>query len=556
VNSATVQAAGYGAEILEPTFVLEPTQTRVTGLVVDAGGRGLAGVELIAAGHPPVRKRSAQLGLASMQPSRASTRSDANGHFDLPDLPSGMVYITASLDGRISAAVQATLKRGVETGLEIVLQEAPLVRGRVRSEAGQALAGARLEIPNGAHRPKLVYTDRDGHFEVHAVSCDGIEITASHQDAHRVRRFFELPDIAVAAVPPIDIALPARATIRGTLVDERGAALPGFAVEARSDGSDETTLSDREGRFEVGARSGERHTLTVFAASAGPTVRIAERADVAADGSELRIVVRDEHRATASVVAQFRRPPDYPSEILRVALLDERNRYVHVAGLPQSGALRVGPLAPGSYVLRTHGTGSRFGGDELARFTLAPDQTLDLGTIAIPAPVVPELRAKTSNGRVIDALSGRLFALADRRDCGPIGLQDGETHWRPPLRPGEYTLRIDDGDGFAGRELQISLRAGPPNQLDLMLEARARVSVTPRAADGLALPRGLEFELLHQDGVRSKRSWNGFPLRFSLADGRHRLAVLHDQLEGAIEISADAQQAEPLELVLTVTARR
>lgn len=555
-SSATNMLVSFGAELRDLELVVERADAELHGVVLDAANRGIGGVELVAQLRAP--RGTSAIAVRRDQPARRwpRTRSAADGRFSFRGLLAGELTLSAVHPDFAPATRLVTLEPHAGNRLELTLVPGSSLHGVVRSDTGVRLGGATIEVGlPPPHHTRSTHADEQGEFVVHALGIGEFTLWAAHRDALRASQRVAIDGDPAARA--IEIVLPSKARLYGLVLDERGAPLPDLVVLASPEsGMGTSTVSGPDGRFEFGVGHGLEHELSVYVAWSDALAPLVTLAGARADGGEHRLVVPDSRRPSATARARLTRPAGHDDETLCVALRDHEQKLVQIRGVAGSGELELGPVAPGTYVLSTLGVGSRFHDDELARFTLAPDQTLDLGTIAIPAPVVLELRARTSNGRVIDALSGHLFALADRRDCGPLGLENGETHWRPPLRPGEYTLQIDDGDGFAGRELQISLRAGPPNQLDLMLEARARVSVTPRAADGLTLPRGLEFELLHQDGVRSKRSWNGVPLRFSLADGRHRLAVLHDQLEGAIEISADAQQAEPLELVLTVTARR
>ena len=78
-----------------------------------------------------------------------------------------------------------------------------------------------------------------------------------------------------------------------------------------------------------------------------------------------------------------------------------------MASVAFTGTLHIHGIAPGDYSLRTVGMRSRFHDDLLGEFTLAAEQTLDLGTITIPAPVVPALVARTTTGRAIAAATRR-----------------------------------------------------------------------------------------------------------------------------------------------------
>ncbi|MCC6782380.1 MAG: carboxypeptidase regulatory-like domain-containing protein [Planctomycetes bacterium] len=555
-SSATNMRLGFGAELLGLELVVERADAELHGVVLDAANRGIEGVELVARLRAP-RGTSTDAVRRDRPALRwPRTRSAADGRFSFRGLLAGELELSAVHPDFAPATRLVPIEPYAGNRLELSLDAGSSLRGVVRDDAGARLGAATIEVgmppPHGARRARA---DAQGEFVVHGLGTGSVTLWAEHPDAVRASLSVEID--GEPAAKPIEVVLPSKTRLHGLVLDERGAPLADLVVLASpKDGMGASTVSGPDGRFAFGVGHGLVHELSVYVAESDALVPLVTLAGARADAGEHRLVVPESRRPSATVRARLTLPAGYDEDRLRVALHDPEEKLVQIRGVAGSGELELGPLAPGTYVLSTLGVGSRFHGDELARFTLAPDQTLDLGTIAIPAPVVPELRARTSKGRVIDALDGHLLALADRRDCGPLGLRNGETHWRPPLRPGEYTLQIDDGAGFAGRELQISLRAGPPNRLDVVLDARSRVIVTPRAADGLTLPDGLEFELLHQDGVRSVRSWDGSPLRFSLPDGRHRLAVRHDRLDGAIEIRADAQQAEPLELVLTVTARR
>lgn len=157
-------------EVGELTVVAARTCV-VRGRVTDESGRPLAAVEISLTGEAPPRSnfgRSLERAVAG----EWTARTTATGEFEMsraPLLPEMQVHASASgyrpaherLDGRVN--------------VQLVLQRAPLLVGRVLDETGQGIAASVFCYPAG------VQSGRDGRFELDLSNVSSPWIVASVQ---------------------------------------------------------------------------------------------------------------------------------------------------------------------------------------------------------------------------------------------------------------------------------------------------------------------------------------------------------------------------------------
>jgi hypothetical protein len=99
---------------------------------------------------------------------RGSVRSDAEGRFKIEDLPAGKYKIKATFAGLRDATTEVlTLDEdGRVSDVEVVLEKAATVRGRVTGPGGAARGGALVSLAKkGGGQPKLTVADENGAYK-------------------------------------------------------------------------------------------------------------------------------------------------------------------------------------------------------------------------------------------------------------------------------------------------------------------------------------------------------------------------------------------------------
>lgn len=159
--------------------VLLKTAATLTGRVVGPGGQPVAGARVARLNHDPAATR---LAMAVGSPSLA-VLSAADGLFELGGLTPG-----EPLDLRVEReGFRPVTLSDVETGaerppLEVRLEPASRLRGRVQDEAGDPVEGARVLVlmPRSAE-PRIMATaaaDARGAFEIYGLKPGPVRVTA------------------------------------------------------------------------------------------------------------------------------------------------------------------------------------------------------------------------------------------------------------------------------------------------------------------------------------------------------------------------------------------
>ncbi len=221
--SATGYAEGLQL-VMSPgdlALVLE-VAAALRGLVLGIDGRGSpASVILAGSGVWPPR----------------SVEADQEGRFAFGDVPPGVYELRARHESNASRAREGLL---VESGapIEVRLQLEPgaSFRGIVVDAANDApIAGAELVLTeNGLGvEPRVARSGRDGHFAIGGLLREPYVLSVTHEGYVRV--------IGLPAQPGGEearIALRSAAVLTGEVVDERGNAVAGAAIEVHGSGED------------------------------------------------------------------------------------------------------------------------------------------------------------------------------------------------------------------------------------------------------------------------------------------------------------------------------
>ena len=266
----------------------------IEGVVKDvATGAVVAGAEVVAEGE--------RLGFLGGGGRHRATPSDPAGRFRLTGLPPGALRLTAQVqaDGRRSREpLVATLGIGeAVTGVELWIEAAPYVAGRVVDERGRGIADAAVVImaPTSA---EAATTDADGAFRVLGVEPGTYRVMASHRD-HQPAAPQQLV-VAERPVTDVVIELAASPRVVGRVEPPTEAAISvdpdagpgGFDTLMFADG--DTSLSGPDGRFQVSPIKPGRHVVDAKA-SDGRRGQVA--VEVPAVG-EVEAVIRLEERGS------------------------------------------------------------------------------------------------------------------------------------------------------------------------------------------------------------------------------------------------------------------
>lgn len=280
----------------------------VAGQVYEARGGPAAGAEVRIVGSgiwPPI-----------------SSISDADGRFRFDDVPEGIYEVHARRGREVAPGHRGlVVEEGSSAFVTLRMTEGIALRGVVRDDLGEALAGAQVRItPDGlALLPEETTSRVDGSFEIVGLLPGERWVSASAEGHVSASVFVDLAE-------PLELELQRGATITGIVVDERDHPIPNASVSwlgpAQSGRVQGTglgvvagpvpplpltpvegdanviptgimVLTGPDGRFELGglaAGPGEVHAERVGSA---PGRSAAIRLDPGETVRDLRLVVRD-----------------------------------------------------------------------------------------------------------------------------------------------------------------------------------------------------------------------------------------------------------------------
>jgi uncharacterized GH25 family protein len=223
---APAAAPGVRVPTGEPVrIVLQPTSA-VEGKAVDGDGKPVAGARIVIL--PTDRRAGFQI---------EDGTSDDGGVFRIEDVPPGAAEARATARGFQAASVSnLEIRAGQDLkGVEIVLAAGAAVEGRVLSPAGRPVAGADVEVLAAEEgrrffmMPVSAQTDGDGRYRLEGVAPGARTVQASHESYRSAVRDLEVRP----GENTLDISLEGGSEVRGRVVDEGGAPVPGARVSLR-----------------------------------------------------------------------------------------------------------------------------------------------------------------------------------------------------------------------------------------------------------------------------------------------------------------------------------
>jgi carboxypeptidase family protein len=332
-------------------------------------------------------------------------------------------------------------------GTDLDLGELPLpaggaIGGRVRSRDGGPLEGARVALFDVTDEPFPAALPDDGALGVATSGADGAFSFTSVPERHVRVEVSGVEGRANAVVeeaeifgPPLEIALPPAASIRGRLVDVGGEPVEGGRVVARMAGPRELSAqrsapSRRDGAFELDALAPGYYTL--FAIAAGFAPQTVARAHTDVEGLAIRLDrLASARLALVNAPAQLRAPVVWRT----VEPLGAAFRRTSPAELAWSAGreLVLEGIPPGRQALEIALPGAAPVVTTVATF--AANQATELGTLSLQRGAELSLRVTDREGRPLRAR----VALAAPQWSSNAGRKD--------LFTLDHDERVTDADG-------------------------------------------------------------------------------------------------------------
>ena len=355
--------------------------------------------------------------------------------------------------------------------LEIGVERARPIPGRVFDPAGRAVAGARLEWrfrhPGQISPGESTVSDAQGEFtvtlppELPTFLHESLDLVVSHSD------FASSRFAATALQERIEVGLSEGASLSGRVTGEQGEALPGARVLAERFDEQWTSSADGEGRYHLEHLEPGRYTLHVGAAGHAPTSVAELELTAGPNARDLRLAAGG--RLTGIVQG---------SDGVPVRGVEVRVRDARVSPATTD--------AEGHYELLDLPTDTRISLTAEAEGFVS--STLDNQIAGSPAAPIVLLRESSLRGRVLDSSNRQALAtfhlVARRIEAGgpaaaiviPPAGADGEFA-HDALAPGEYRLSLRH-EGCLTAQTTVVLREAETTTSELFLERGIEASGT------------------------------------------------------------------------------
>lgn len=427
----------------------------VSGIVLDASGKPLAGARVVYQG-------------ASDWSVRADKRldgvdSDNKGRFSFKALPKGSFRFAATAEGHAagSSALVALDGQNESTGVEIKMEAAALVRGRVINTAGKLVPAARVRVAaktsgmDFGGDVRQVYSDDHGAFEITGLSRRQHEIVALHDTASS-----QIVEVDASKAPykaTIDLLLDVDGVIAGIVVDSKdepvaGAqvlVLPDFRRGSGGSASDwrmrgmNQELSDAGGRFRAtGLKPSEAYQVRALPPSASDPSRawLGEGVEASVGDQNVRVLLPADGGIKGKVAYANGEVP----KVFTVSVGWQ-------SGTPFSskdGSFVLPELPPQTFTISIRGDG--LDQTQVADVEVKEGEITDLGSITVR-------KGRTVAGRVVD--SGGAPVPGAQVSAGRVIFGDGSSAKAAsagdPMARATKTVTTDDRGNFGIRGLGL-----------------------------------------------------------------------------------------------------
>ncbi len=453
-------------------------QARVQGRVVDAAGLPVADAELEfwSPAPPPA-------GAALVAPPQHS-RSAAGGAFEVQDLRPGRIEFSCRAAGHGGQRGAFDVAAGSSKLVEIRLQPACEVHGRVEDEQGAPVAAARVWSGDiDSQGSAFVVTRADGTFQLRDLPPGPVSLTAREGPqrlpdgaARRAETRIELQPGQIAHWVATLQAPPDEGFLRGQVLDGDGARLPTWRVEVRSAAGTTAGATDSGGFFHV--RLPGPGPLDVFVRAPGaPAKAFAQAVQLGIDPARapVRIVV-DRRLPWGRLAGRVQTSDQQPLPATLTCWHHEREELARFQAA-DDGTFRLDQVPPGTVDLHVEHAGQA----RLSRIGLVvlPGEEDDLGTLVLESSAVLFGQVMGPDGQSPAQLQVTLLTSTQRI----VGEYSAGTYRFAAAPPGRHVLQVQ-GPSVAAANFVVELQAGIERQQDMQLLAgvpRRIVVVAPAA---------------------------------------------------------------------------
>lgn len=529
---AVSSAPGVRVPPEEPVrIVLQPASV-VEGRVVDGDGKPVAAARIVI--FPTERRGGFQA---------KNGTSDDSGAFRIEDVPPGAVEARVTATGFQAAYVSNLEVRAGQDlkGVEIVLAAGAAVEGRVLSPSGKPVAGAEVRVVEEEARgffrmPAMASTDGDGRYRLEGVAPGARTVQASHEGYRRAVRDLEVR----LGENTLDLSLEGGAEVRGRVVDEGGAPVPGARVSLR-EGWRSWDLP--------GGVSGADGSFTLTGVADGTYHLLGEKQGYARNEEGQEVTVAGS--SVGGVEVKLSRGGAIAGQLLGLDFTDLAQVEVRSDG---GGASRLGTVRPdGSYRIENLAPGKRRvlatlpGGTRQARGEVELEP--GVSEVRLDLDFAEEGDGGTLTGRVLrngEPLSSAMVSLT-----GP-----GASRWGETDHEGRFRFEAVPKGSY---ELAVMVRGGTRHEekldiagdRDVLIDLRT-VTVSGRVTDAADRSpiSGASVVLLPREGGSDASRF--FPIETS-TDSRGAFRLL-GVTEGAWKVRVSQEGYAPGEEEVTVEA--
>jgi RNA polymerase sigma-70 factor (ECF subfamily) len=549
-GSISARAPGFAPALLQQLRASEGATLELDLVLMGPGG-ALSGRVLGATGEPvagawvavepptfPRRIEAVPVGgtrrVVGLTPPPQTARTDAAGRYELAGLAPGPRRVVVRASGHAPWHGEVEVSEHGRAGLDAHLGLGVTVAGRVLEPDGSP---ADAEVRVGEHFGPLAFllrtstsSDAEGRFVLADLAPGELTVVAEARKTMAQATLRGAPGETLSW----EVSLASGGTIRGRLVDERGAPLSRHSVETHDEGPWAADAcgevfvgrTDAEGRFAIEGPGQHPHRLEVEPLEGLP-FPLAVAHDVFPDREELLLLVEARNRPSVRIVGTVLDATGAP---LANAPLRATNRDFWPSGSGISdpeGRFELGPFPPGTYRLQLSApSGLALPALTLGPRALAADEVWDCGALALEAGGELAVRLDPSS----DALGLTPTLTVLRGTDWVTSLQPGEGSYRSvSLAPGAYRLALA-GAGVAVALVPFELRPGQATELTVPLargiEAHLRVELDFYGTPQRPLARVTDAAgtlLVEQELLASKD--RGFALELGLPPGTYRVTA-------------------------------
>ncbi len=528
----------------EITLTLGGPAGRVVLEFVDAKNNPVPFVRCIA-GKPSLSQTQLPDGNTAVPFTRTDNTSDEMGHLALESLMPGELPLIMRAANFAAAKKTLTVQAGRTTHHRVVLQPGGSVRGTVRGVDDQPLSAVEVTLGMyGSIDGNYMQTDKLGRFRFDCVAPGTHSMRA---EKNKIGKITGTVLVVVGEEATWDCQLDSGVSIVGVVVDEHGNSIGGLSVNANGiqnkKYSGGFTKTDKNGRFKIAHLDNEVVYRIEVRASNGITT-IASENGVSPGQNEFRITVPWDALGVATLTGRIVKPDGRPATGANVSAI--RQPFVSggstgIETADSTGKFQFKKIPPGRYRLSLDLP--RFGHQRSQIFTVARDETKDVGDIRFKAP--GRLRIEIAGLEEI----GDLQLLGRSLDGGSsvsIGLP-GLNSLSQPLAAGRYLL-VSQSKTVACAMVEVEVVENETTAVKLNAEMGRQFRIQVRSVRGSQRLEGFSYKLKNAAGLvvgkGSRRRYREGPLTMSLtiANSRHLLEIKDESGRiGVLSLDADSR---------------